>query len=101
MAGTAERQSSGNRSAGRHRRRSPSPRNARVHTITVKVETPQKKLELSLGKPLKEAAMRVCKSFVRALVFAAIALGTFAGAAHAQVTVTVSPTDLSFGVPTG
>jgi hypothetical protein len=45
--------------------------------------------------------MRVCKGFVRALVVAAIALGMFAGAAHAQVTLTVSPTDLSFGVPTG
>jgi hypothetical protein len=47
--------------------------------------------------------MRVRKMFVRALTVAAIGLGAFAGAAHAQVTVTVSPASnsLSFGVPTG
>ncbi|MBV9885378.1 MAG: DUF11 domain-containing protein, partial [Acidobacteria bacterium] len=45
--------------------------------------------------------MRVCKTFVRALVCLAAASGMFGGVAKAQVTVTVSPTDLSFGVPTG
>ncbi len=45
--------------------------------------------------------MRVCKTFVRALVCLAAASGMFGAVAKAQVTVTVSPTDLSFGVPTG
>jgi uncharacterized repeat protein (TIGR01451 family) len=44
--------------------------------------------------------MRVCKMFVRALGGLVIAGGMWVGSAQAQ-TVTVSPTDLSFGVPTG
>jgi uncharacterized repeat protein (TIGR01451 family) len=46
--------------------------------------------------------MRVCKMFVRALGGLVIAGGMWVGSAQAQsVNVTVSPTDLSFGVPTG
>jgi uncharacterized repeat protein (TIGR01451 family) len=44
--------------------------------------------------------MRVCKIFVRALIVLAIACGVYTAGANAQ-TLTVSPTDLSFGVPTG
>ena len=44
--------------------------------------------------------MRVCKMFVRALAGLVIASGMWVASAQAQ-TVTVSPTDLSFGVPTG
>ena len=44
--------------------------------------------------------MRVCKMFVRALGGLVIAGGMWAGSAGAQ-TLSVSPTDLSFGVPTG
>ncbi len=48
---------------------------ARVHTITVLVEAPQKKFASVIGKPLKEAAMRVCKILVRALAGLVIAGG--------------------------
>jgi uncharacterized repeat protein (TIGR01451 family) len=44
--------------------------------------------------------MRVCKVVVRALAGLVIAGGMWVGSADAQ-TLTVSPTDLSFGVPTG
>ena len=44
--------------------------------------------------------MRVCKMLVRALAGLVIASGMWVASANAQ-TVTVSPTDLSFGVPTG
>lgn len=44
--------------------------------------------------------MRVCKMFVRALAGLVIAGGMWGASANAQ-TLTVSPTDLSFGVPTG
>jgi uncharacterized repeat protein (TIGR01451 family) len=51
--------------------------------------------------------MRVCERFVRALMVVAVAYGILSGNANAQsagpsgAPVTVSPTDLSFGVPTG